>query len=614
MSMKSTAPAKNSLDLSPIRWILGGLIAVTLYFQTTLADPINSPKSWILSIVAAWLFGYVISFRKTVLLVKPVKNITWLSLVFLFFLTLSTIFTDFKYAGVFGETQRRNGFISYLSLAIILIATSAFIRISTIRKLFFVTYVIGITLFVYAMLQTTGNDFVKWNNPYNSVIVTLGNPNFAAAVMAIIGVITFSSVFISTFNYATRVSAAVLSIALLFAIYRSNARQGLLAYILGAGIFLTILLWGKSKKLGVSALLVSLVLFIFSILGMLQYGPFEKYLYKASVSIRGYYWRAGIEMLTNHPFFGIGTDRYGAYFKQYREVKYPLTYGFEITSSNAHNTFIQFFATGGVFLGIAYFILNGYILRRAYVGLKNLVGHERLILAGIFSAWIAFHAQSVISIDNIGISIWGWILGGSIIGISISVDPTLNYDGNYFIEKPNYINLTRVVVSGLTTLLTVVLVFTLYQGETNAYKATVTVNSQDPQSRTYYKDLQYKVINTPLIDPTYKLLSAVNLFSFGFFDEGIEELKKINTADPRNLDALEFLSQIYEGQNKISDAIYYREKIVQLDPWNAKNYLALGKYYKQQGDFGKSKEMLEKILSFASANQIADQAKIELAN
>lgn len=612
--MKSTKPANNSLDLNPIRWILGGLIAVTLYFQTTLADPINSPKSWILSIVAAWLFGYVISFRKTLLLVKPAKNITWLSLIFIFFLTLSTIFTDFKYAGVFGETQRRNGFISYLSLAIILIATSVFMRISTIRKLFFVTYVIGITLFIYAMLQTTGNDFVKWNNPYNSVIVTLGNPNFAAAVMAIIGVITFSSVFISTFNYATRVSAAMLSIALLFAIYRSNARQGLLAYVLGAGIFLVILLWGKSKKLGVSALLFSLVLFIFSILGMLQYGPFEKYLYKASVSIRGYYWRAGIEMLTNHPLFGIGTDRYGAYFKQYREANYPLTYGFEITSSNAHNTFIQFFATGGVFLGIAYLILNGYILKRAYVGLKNLVGHERLILAGIFSAWIAFHSQSIISIDNIGISIWGWILGGSIIGISISADPTLNSDKNYFIGKPNHINLTRVVISGLTTLLTVVLVSTLYQGETNAYKATVTVNSQDPQSRTYYKNLQYEVINTPLIDPTYKMLSAVNLFSFGFFDEGIKELKKVNTADPRNLDALEFLSQIYEGQNKISDAIYYREKIVKLDPWNAKNYLALGNCYKQQGDLVKSKEMLEKILSFASTNQIADQAKIELAN
>jgi tetratricopeptide (TPR) repeat protein len=64
----------------------------------------------------------------------------------------------------------------------------------------------------------------------------------------------------------------------------------------------------------------------------------------------------------------------------------------------------------------------------------------------------------------------------------------------------------------------------------------------------------------------------------------------------------------------LPEAVYYREKIVQLDPWNAKNYLALGKYYKQQGDLDKSKEMLEKILSFASTNQIADQAKIELAN
>jgi tetratricopeptide (TPR) repeat protein len=153
----------------------------------------------------------------------------------------------------------------------------------------------------------------------------------------------------------------------------------------------------------------------------------------------------------------------------------------------------------------------------------------------------------------------------------------------------------------------------LYQGETNSYRATEMVNSQDPQARTYYKNLQYKVINTPLIDPTYKGFSAVNLFSYGFIDEGITELKKINSADPRNIDALQFLAQIYEGQNKISDAIHYREKIVQLDPWNAKNYLSLGNDYKANGDLVKSKAMLDKILSFASENQIATQAKKDLA-
>ena len=611
--MKSAALVKNSSDSNPIRWILGGLIAITLYFQTTLADPINSPKSWILSIVAAWIFGYIVSFRKIIIEVKPVKNITYLVLLFLFFLAFATVFTDSVYVGVFGETQRRNGFISYLSLAIILVATSVFIRIKSIKKLFFTTYFIGTILFIYAMMQTTGNDFVKWSNPYNAVIVTLGNPNFAAAVMAIIGVITFSTVFISNFNIINRFFAATLSFALLFAIYRSNARQGLLAYILGVGIFLVIWLWTRSKKLGFSALLATLPIFILSVLGMLQSGPFEKYLYKPSVSIRGYYWRAGIEMLTNHPLLGVGTDRYGAYFKQYREVNYPLSYGFEITSSNAHNTFIQFFATGGVFLGISYLIFNAYIFRRAYIGLKNMVGNERLILAGIFSAWIAFHAQSLISIDNIGISIWGWILGGSIIGISVSADPILNHQDNYFMRKLTYINLSRVIISGFTTLLTVILVSILYQGETNAFKATEIVNSQDIQSRSYYKNLQFRVINTPLIDPTYKMFSAVNLYSYGFLDEGITELKKINTIDPRNLDALQFLAQIYEAQNKISDAIYYREKIVQLDPWNASNYLALGKYYKLQENPIKSKIMLDKILSFVRDNPIADQAKIDLA-
>ena len=105
---------------------------------------------------------------------------------------------------------------------------------------------------------------------------------------------------------------------------------------------------------------------------MLQFGPLQQYLYKASVSVRGYYWRAGLEMLSSHPFFGIGIDRYGSYFKQYREVDYPLNVGFQLTSSNAHNTFIQFFATGGIFLGITYLALNLFVLYRAIIGIKNL--------------------------------------------------------------------------------------------------------------------------------------------------------------------------------------------------------------------------------------------------
>ena len=612
--MKARSQRANTVDIIPMRWILASLFLVTLYFQSTLADPFNSPKLWILLIFAAWLIGYILSFRKIIFSVKPVNRLFYLVFVFLICLLVSTVVSEFRYIAIFGETQRRNGFLQYLSLSIILVATAIFVRTFNIKKFFTVTYFIATISVIYSVMQTTGNDFVNWNNPYNAVISTLGNPNFAAAVMAIMGVVTFSSVFISTFQSAQRVIAGVISILLLFVIYKSNARQGILSYFLGIGIFLTIWLWTKNKKFGILAVTAGLAIFIVSIFGMLQFGPLEKYLYKPSVSIRGYYWRAGIEMLRSHPFFGVGIDGYGVYFKEYREVRYPLTYGFEITSSNAHNTFIQFFATGGFFVGFAYLVLNGYILKQAIFGIRNLTGSNRMYIAGIFSAWVAFHAQSLISIDNIGISIWGWILGGSIVGLSASATSVINEKEAFFQQKKNTIDLTRVMTSGFSTLLVVILVAMLYRGESISHKASQNVNLQEPTSRNYFRELQFKAIHTPLIDPTYKLFATSRLIEGGFVEEGMAEAKKIYLKYPRNLDAITFIALTYEQLGSLSQAITYREKIAQIDPWNAVNYLALGKDYKAQGNLIKSKEMLDKILSFASNNPIAEQAKLELVS
>ncbi len=601
-----------SADLIPIRWILASLTIVTLYFQTTLADPFNSPKLWILMIISAWLTGHILSNKRMIFSNKSIKNLCYLIFTFVLFLSLSTIASDYHYVAFFGETQRRNGFLQYFSLSIIMIAASIFVRTYNLRKIFRVTYFVASVSVFYSLMQTTGNDFVNWNNPYNAVISTLGNPNFAAAVMAVMGVIIFSSIFIPTFELKQRIFATALSLLLLFAIYRSNARQGLLAYALGVGIFLIIWIWMKNKRLGFLATALGMIVFIISVLGMLQIGPLEKYLYKPSVSIRGYYWRAGIEMLINRPFFGVGIDSYGSYFKEFREVNYPLTYGFQITSTNAHNTFIQFFATGGVFLGLTYLVLNGFILRQAVYGLKSFTGNSRLQLSAIFSAWVAFHAQSLISIDNIGISIWGWVLGGAIIGLTHSENVLINGSEEFPQLKRNAINLGKVATSGCATALAIVLVIMLYRGESNSYNGTETVNLQDPTSRTYFKDLQLKVINTPLNDPTYKLFAASRLIQSGFVDVGLQEIYIILADNPRNQDALNLLALTFEQLGNIPKAIEFREKIVLLDPWNAENYLALGIDYKKQDNLVKSDALLSKILSFASTNPIADQAKKEL--
>jgi O-antigen ligase len=611
--MAKSKVSKKTRDSTPVGWLVAGLAITTLYFQTNLADPFNSPKMWIIILLASWLAGYVFSFRKLIKEIVVLRNLTLIVGFFAVSSLVVTLLTDFKYVAIFGDTQRRNGFLTYLSLSIIMIAAALFFRSFNASRIYLTTFFIGVITLVYAILQSSGRDFVNWNNPYNSIIGTVGNPNFAAAVMAIIGVLLFSLAFNSDFHKFYRFSGLIITGILYLVIFLSDARQGLLALTLGIGVFLIIYLFNKSKSLGIAASVVGFFAFIFALLGMLQMGPLERFLYKPSVSVRGYYWRAGFEMLQDKPLTGVGMDRYGAYFKEVREVGYPLTYGFDITSSNAHNTFIQFFATGGIFLGISYLLLNLFIFKRALVGLKQATGNNKYLLAGIFSAWIAFHAQSLVSIDNIGIAIWGWLLGGTIIGISISLTSDENVDRGYFVSKVGSIDLSRAFVSGLLGLMAVIMVSMLYRGENATFKARTNFNIEDPATKTVFYNSQKDVINNNFSDPSYALSSAIYLARGGFLDEGLAAIEEIYANDPRNLEALNALILISEQLGKNDEAVNYRLEMAELDPWNAKNYLGLGKIYKVLGDSEKSREMLEKIMSFAPNTEEAKQANLELS-
>ena len=110
------------------------------------------------------------------------------------------------------------------------------------------------------------------------------------------------------------------------------------------------------------------------------------------------------------------------------------------------------------------------------------------------------------------------------------------------------------------------------------------------------------------------MTSALNLANLGLVEESLSGLKKILDSDARNLDVLNSLAQIYEQSGRVPEAIDIRIKISELDPWNAKNYLELGKNYKLQGDQTRVEEILGKILSFAATNPVGIQARSELGS
>jgi O-antigen ligase len=597
-------------------WVFLGSAFITLYFNSKLQDPFNTPKLIILMLVASWcvphLFGYI-SKRK---IQNSQKLILFISVIFLFSGLVSTYFTDFRYTAIWGENQRRNGYLSYISLTIIFLTVVLLINSRNLRKFYLVSFITGLTLSAYGLLQNSGKDFVEWNNPYNSIISTVGNPNFAAAIMAVMATVIFGPILQTGYEKYIKVLSGILVLALICTIYLSDAKQGLVSIFVGLGFYISVWLVSVRKKIGIIFISTGLVGAILSVLGMLQIGPLEKFLYKESVTLRGYYWRAGIQMFKENFWFGVGIDRYGSYFKEVRDVTYPLKYGFDITSTNAHNVPIQFFATGGIFLGLSYLLLLGLVL---FIGMKGIVktsGQDRLIISSLLSAWLAFQAQSIVSIDNIGISTWGWLLSGLVCAISIEkTDP----DKALFIKNGRDLVLKQVkliqpIVSSTLVLLVLIPSVFVLRGENNMFQTRMRFNPTVPANNAPLKEYADKTINTKLVEPNYKITSASFLVVTGFTSQGMELLQELNKSDPRNLDTLLLLSGFSEQLGKPDLAIAYRLEIAKYDPWNAKNYLALGRIYKSLGDFNSMNQMLIKINSFASNTEEGKQANIDLVN
>jgi len=289
-----------------------------------------------------------------------------------------------------------------------------------------------------------------------------------------------------------------------------------------------------------------------------------------------------------------------------------LKYGFNLTSTNAQNAIIQQFATGGFFVGTLYLAIIILIALRGFKALRLVQGEKRIILGTLIAAWSAYQAQSIISIDNIGISIWGWVLGGAILGLSIEI---LQDEKNTEPSKRTNISIydfRQQIYSSVIAAVAAIFIVIFYRGESAIFQQRAAYNPSNAAQKSFYYELALKTIDTPFIDQQYKIMTASYMGGMGFTAESLTLLSDLHAKDPRNLDTLNLLATFNQQLGNFSEAIEYRKKIEKLDPWNAENYLVMGRYYKELGDKANMQVVLDKILSFASNDPIAADAKSEL--
>ena len=613
-----------SASRSARNWLLVGASLVGLAVFTNVEDPFNAPKSWILYICAFWLLGWIAFNVKRALADSVLRIAVILSSLFSLTLFLSFLATDNKFVGFFGDYARRTGFLSYFALMVFFLASAMVINEKNIERFDLVVLIPGYLITGYGFLQHLKIDPVKWNNPYNSVLSTLGNPDFAAAVMAIFTVLSFALVINPRKAIQVRALAALLMVLSLITILWSQVRQGLLAGAIG--IFIIILVWvHQRQKIAAYVLAAGGVLGAFLAgFGMLKMGPLQNYFYKISVTFRGDYWRAGARMFKEHPLFGVGLDRYGAHFTTFRDATQATRYGRGpgIHSNAAHDVPIQLAATGGILVLIAFLAITGFIAWRGIIGLRNRTGIDQLIFAGFFGAWIAYEAQSLISIDNLGIAIWGWLLGGIIVALSRREAPTAASGIVGKKDKPAKSDRGRVaasapaspaqpLVSYLLAILALSISLPLFLQDSALKTSRAYRVPTESAQIANYQALVRKALRFPYTDAHVTVAVAGQLAQSQAIQEATNLALTVHKRDPLNTEANFLLLSIYEQTHKYPEAIALRRGLLKTDPYDYTNMLKLGQDLKATGDLAGAKALLPRIDALAKGSAEAKQAHTE---
>lgn len=532
------------------------VITVLTWFSGT--DPVNLPKAVLLACIGTALFGLLV--WNFLSIPKPIGFgvlLFWLS--FLPPLLLSGAPIEQQLFGVYG---RNTGLITYLSLSIVFLATVRFANKDLAKKLVMGLMVAGSVNLIISIFQINQIELLNYKNTYKNALGTFGNPNFVSAFLAMASAVPFSFVLNKSIAIKVRVFSLIYLILTLLVIIKSDALQGLFVFF--GILFLAILIqlhYSEKKALKLALISSGALGGLTSILGFIGIGPLSQILNQTTVKLRGEYWQAGINMFEKNLFSGVGLNSYGDWYRQVREPSSLVLPGVNTVTSSSHNVFIDFAATGGIAHIAAYLILIAFVITSIVKQLK-IDKIPNPIFSSLALAWIGYVVQSIVSIDQIGLSIWGWALGGILIAYPNFENEVKQLSRNSQIRKSS-IKIEQFVVP------TMVATLLFFLGGSSYLKTLQSdLNWRKNFSTKSVEALMQTASGRPLIEG--RLLSASEVLrNNGFHKEALELAQMAIEYKERSYYGW---LEIYKNESASAELIRTAKKnLLLLDPLNNEN-------------------------------------------
>lgn len=577
------------------------LVLVSGVILTSFMDPINWPKQIaLLCIVPIMLNNLRISF--TAIKHYPVANklliVFGASCTLIALSSLGSIFFENSSftRTLWGLWGRNNGLLTMLSL----FSVSASIAIYSLQKdyvnRFFRSLELGSIIFLaYGFIQLLGIDPVNWSKQ-GEVFSFFGNTNFASAVFSLSASTFLALAFFETSPTALRLLRVFLFLATIYLLIETKSIQGLAGLLITATLLIYV-------KVGLKKKIQKVIFFIFStslglalFIGTLGYGPFGSLIAQYTLQLRFQYWLVGLKIGNLSPLWGVGVDSFGDYYRTQRPEELALKTSIDLTTNNAHNVFVQQYATLGI-LGLLAVLIP--VALGIYFTFKILLADEPLNLdKAVGILFVSLWSIAFFSIDNIAIAVWNYAFLGLTFGVFLKLRLRASSTQLSLQKKTNDFDGTRYLAMVLSIAMFAFSWFASYPDRKSLNFMANPVNASDTNLVSVRSREILNLSANPFVMETHYWNLASELNKMQVSNELIDLLNSAIEKYPRDFNLLD-LSALYREQRGLTEeAIKFRKTQLEIDPRHPRVWLSYAYDLKAIGKLEEAKKAFEKVKEF----------------
>jgi O-antigen ligase len=547
---------------------------MTLFIIPVNIDPFSSPRLFILSVLSFIALVYLILSKAKIYADKPFKVFYLLVATFITLIIISAVVNHLSFSQlILGAWARNNGLAYYLSIFTLLIFVinlpNTAIEYSIVKILSYLGFVVN----VYALLQLANFDYYNSIFPlYNTKLLVysiFGNTNFYSAFFGFSFLANLGIVLNKNFSRKMRFFATIsllFSSPLLFVV----DLQGLVIISLGSvaisyfWIHLQVVKNLKNKFF-LKYIYLSPLLFISLITLILKNQNRLNRSELVSLEDRFYFWQSAIKMTGDNPWFGVGPDSYGNWVGIYRSKEF---YNFrnELNTDagytdNAHNLLLQISSTLGIPALLLFCLIIFFVLWRSWIAYK--VCNDKFVVFILIVIFCAYLLQSFVSIEHLGLGVWGWTIGGILVNLSIvnRIPQTVNQLKQFWL----YVNKIKIIILLLVAILPIYVTVELIQ---ISRLSSVFSNSildktffVSKKNTNYLLDLAMNSNHAPFRNDI-----AIHLANTGNLQQALVLAEATSEKFPREIRSWVLLSKIYKNTDREKEYLNALDMLKKLEP------------------------------------------------